>query len=135
MVYVFGAFWLILGLAVFLVAMRSGRRAAPASADGADAGLESRAGQRWLTIGVVLLIAFGLVIPALVLADNASHKTSVAAGLSNGQRLESPPATATSSHVATPSVTPTASASASATASAKPISIPARTANQSICAG
>jgi len=90
MVYVFGAFWLILGLAVFLVAMRSGRRAAPAAADGADAGLESRAGQRWLTIGVVLLIAFGLVIPALVLADNASHKTSVAAGgvhLNAAQRL------------------------------------------------
>ena len=80
MVYLFLAFWLIIGLAVFFVAMRSGRRGVQARAEGAEEGIESRAGQRLLTLGVVIVVAFGLAIPALVLADNGFHKSSVATG-------------------------------------------------------
>lgn len=72
----------------------------------------------------------------------APAASSVAAGLSaDGQRLESPSSTAKSTRTATPSTKPTPSGSApvgptpTASQSAKPISIPARMANQSICAG
>jgi LCP family protein required for cell wall assembly len=72
----------------------------------------------------------------------SGNKTSVAAGLSeDGQRLESPSSTAKSTRTATPSTKPTPSSSAAvgptptASQSAKPISIQARMANQSICAG
>ena len=70
-------------------------------------------------------------------APATAGNTSIAAGLSDGQRLESPSATAKGTHAATAQALPSPSASASGTASAtaKPISIPARTANQSICAG
>ncbi len=66
-------------------------------------------------------------------------KTSVAAGLAtDGQRLESPSSTPTATHVASaprrrhPATKPTPSATAP---TAKPVTIQARTANQSICAG
>lgn len=72
----------------------------------------------------------------------SGKKTSVAAGLSaDGQRLESPSSTAKSTRTATPSTKPTPSGSApvgptpTARQSAKPVSIQARMANQSICAG
>src|SRR5689334_5295562 len=75
-------------------------------------------------------------------AGTAGNQTSVAAGLSaGGQRLDSPSSTAKSTRTATPTATPTASGTAAvgpaptASPSAKPISIQARTANQSICAG
>jgi mono/diheme cytochrome c family protein len=68
-------FWLVLGLGVFFVAMRGGPRGARQALH-----TESRAGQRLVTAGVVLLFAFGLVVPALVLAFNGAHKASVAVG-------------------------------------------------------
>jgi mono/diheme cytochrome c family protein len=68
-------FWALLGAGVFFLAMR---RSAPAR-DGAP-GTRSKAGQRLLTAGIVLLFAFGLVIPALVLAANARNKASVGSG-------------------------------------------------------
>jgi LCP family protein required for cell wall assembly len=73
--------------------------------------------------------------------DTSGKKTSVAAGLSaDGQRLDSPSGTAKSTRTATPPTKPTPSDSAAgptptASPAAKPISIQARTANQSICAG
>jgi len=68
-------FWLLVGLGVFFVAMHRGPRGARRSLY-----TESRAGQAALTLGVVLLFAFGLVVPALVLAFNGDHKASVAVG-------------------------------------------------------
>jgi len=66
-------------------------------------------------------------------------KTSVAAGLSaDGQRLESPSSTAKSTRAAakpTPSDSAPIGPTPTASQSTKPINIPARTANQSICAG
>ena len=71
-------------------------------------------------------------------APARSGTTSIAAGLSaDGHQLESPSSTRTAGPSASPTATPKASATASAkpTPSASPVTIRARTANQSICAG
>lgn len=68
-------FWVILGLTVFFLAMRGRPRGARNSLH-----TESKAGRRLVTAGVVLLFAFGLAVPALVLAFNGHNKASVAVG-------------------------------------------------------
>jgi mono/diheme cytochrome c family protein len=68
-------FWVLVGLAVFFLAMRGGPRGARESLH-----TESKAGQRLVRAGVVLLFAFGLVVPALVLAFNGANKGSVGVG-------------------------------------------------------
>jgi mono/diheme cytochrome c family protein len=75
MVIVLVLVWALLGLGVFFVAMRGGPRGARRSLH-----TESRIGQRLITLGVVILFAFGLAVPAIVLAFNGAHKASVAAG-------------------------------------------------------
>jgi len=67
--------WVVLGLAVFFVAMRGGPKGARESLH-----TESKGGQRAVMLAVIVLFAFGLVVPALVLASNGAHKASVAAG-------------------------------------------------------
>ncbi len=69
------AFWILLGLGSFFIAMHRGPRGARESLY-----TESKIGQRAVTFGIVLLFAFGLVVPALVLAFNGEHKASVAVG-------------------------------------------------------
>ena len=75
MVIAFILFWVLLGLGVFFVAMRGGPRGARESLH-----TDSKIGQRMVTVGIVLLFAFGLLVPALVLAFNGEHKASVAVG-------------------------------------------------------
>jgi len=75
MLIVFILFWIVLGIVVLFLAMRR-----PRGERGADAGIESGIGQRLLTLGVVVLFAFGLAVPGFVLADNGDHKASVAVG-------------------------------------------------------
>ncbi|MFI4993554.1 MAG: c-type cytochrome [Solirubrobacterales bacterium] len=75
MVIGFVLFWVVLGLGVFFVAMRGGPRAARESLH-----TDSKLGQRAVTLGIVLLFAAGLAVPALVLAFNGEHKASVATG-------------------------------------------------------
>jgi mono/diheme cytochrome c family protein len=75
MLIIFIIFWVLLGLGVFFVAMRGGPRGARESLH-----TESRAGQRLITLGIVILFAFGLVVPAIVLAQNGEHRASVAVG-------------------------------------------------------
>jgi mono/diheme cytochrome c family protein len=75
MVLGFLLFWIVLGLGVFFVAMRGGPRGARESLH-----TDAKLGQRAVTLGIVLLVAFGLVVPALVLAFNGEHKASVAVG-------------------------------------------------------
>src|ERR1700731_2706229 len=75
MIIGFIIFLLLLGLGTFFVAMRGGPRGARRSLH-----TESRAGQRLGLLVVVVLVVFGLAVPALVLAFNAHHKTSVAVG-------------------------------------------------------
>jgi mono/diheme cytochrome c family protein len=75
MIYAVAAVWLLIGLGVFFVAMRGGPRGARESLY-----TESSMGRRAVTLGIVLLFAFGLVVPALVLAFNGAHKASVAVG-------------------------------------------------------
>ena len=77
MVIIFLGIWILLGLAVFFAAMRRGGDGGPGGAARAGA---SRAGQRLLSLGIVVVVAFGLAVPALVLAFNGAHKSSVAVG-------------------------------------------------------
>jgi cytochrome c551 len=63
----------LLGLGVFAVAMYRTRPA------GSRAGT-SKLGRTAVIGGVVLLFAFGITVPALVLAFNGEHKASVAVG-------------------------------------------------------
>src|SRR5277367_5567786 len=75
MVIGFLLFWIVLGLAVFFVAMRGGPRGARESLHA-----DSKLGQRAVVLGVVLLVAFGLVVPTLVLVFNRQDKASAAVG-------------------------------------------------------
>jgi mono/diheme cytochrome c family protein len=75
MIIAFIILWVLLGLGTFFVAMRGGPRGARQSLH-----TDSPAGQRLVTLGLLLLIAFGLAVPAFVLAFNAEHKASVAVG-------------------------------------------------------
>jgi mono/diheme cytochrome c family protein len=75
MIYAFVAFWALLGLTVFFVAMRGGPRGARESLH-----TKSKVGQRIVWGVVALAFAAGLAIPTLVLAFNGSNKDSVAAG-------------------------------------------------------
>jgi mono/diheme cytochrome c family protein len=75
MIYLVVLLWLAVGLGVFFVAMRGGPRGARATLH-----TESKTGQRLITLAVVVLFAFGLAVPALVLAFNADHKAGVAVG-------------------------------------------------------
>ena len=80
MVIAFVLFWALLGLGVFFVAMRGGPGGARRRSETGQLRTESKAGQRLVTLGIVLLFAFGLLIPALVLAFNGEHKAGVAVG-------------------------------------------------------
>ena len=75
MVIVFIVLWLLLALGVFFAAMRGGPRGARAALH-----TENRVGQRLVTLGIVVLVAFGLAVPAIVLAFNGEHKSAVAVG-------------------------------------------------------
>ncbi|HEX8714383.1 MAG TPA: c-type cytochrome [Solirubrobacteraceae bacterium] len=75
MVIVIVLAWVLIGLATFFIAMRGGPRGARQALH-----TESRASRRFVTLGVVVLFAFGLAVPAIVLAFNGEHKASVAVG-------------------------------------------------------
>jgi mono/diheme cytochrome c family protein len=75
MVIVIVLAWVLLGLGTFFIAMRGGPRGARQALH-----TESRASRRLVTLGVVVLFAFGLAVPAIVLAFNGDHKASVAVG-------------------------------------------------------
>ena len=68
-------FWALLGVGVFFVAIHRGPRGARQSLY-----TEAKLGQRFVTVGIVILFAFGLAVPALVLAFNGNDKASSAVG-------------------------------------------------------
>jgi mono/diheme cytochrome c family protein len=68
-------FWVLVGLGVFFVAMGGGPAGARQSLY-----TERKLGQRAVMLVVVLLFAFGLSVPAVVLALNGAHKAGVARG-------------------------------------------------------
>jgi mono/diheme cytochrome c family protein len=72
--------WALLGLGVFFVAMRGGRSRSAHAGAREQLHTESSASRRAVTLAVVVLFAFGLAVPAIVLAFNGDHKASVAAG-------------------------------------------------------
>jgi len=73
MVIGFVIFWVVVGLAVVLIALRGGSH-------GHQTPGESRAFQRLTLVGVTLLFAFGIAVPTLVLANNGAHKGADAPG-------------------------------------------------------
>jgi mono/diheme cytochrome c family protein len=75
MVIGFVIFWVVLGLGAFFVAMRGGPRGARQALH-----TESNASRRAVTLGVILVFAFGLAIPALVLAFNGANREGIAVG-------------------------------------------------------
>jgi mono/diheme cytochrome c family protein len=75
MVIAFVLFWVLVGLIVFFTAVRGGPRGARASLH-----TESPASRRLVGLGVIVLIAFGLSVPAIVIAFNKDHKASVGVG-------------------------------------------------------
>ena len=75
MIIVIVLLWALLGLGVFFIAMRGGPRGARQALH-----TDSPIGQRLVMGGVIVLIAFGLAVPALVLAFNGEHKAGVAVG-------------------------------------------------------
>jgi hypothetical protein len=75
MLYAVIAFWVVVGLSVFFVAMRGGPRGARESLH-----TGSRV-SHWLVIFVVVLaFAFGLIVPMLVLTANGDDKASAGIG-------------------------------------------------------
>jgi mono/diheme cytochrome c family protein len=75
MVIVFVLFWVLVGLGVFFIAIRGGAKGARAALH-----TESTISRRLVTITVVILFAFGISVPAIVLAFNGTHKASVGIG-------------------------------------------------------
>jgi mono/diheme cytochrome c family protein len=75
LIYAVAAIWLLIGLAVFFIAIRGGPKGARETLY-----TEGTTGRRAVTLGIVLVFAFGLVVPALVLAFNGANKASVAVG-------------------------------------------------------
>jgi mono/diheme cytochrome c family protein len=67
---------LALGVGVFLLAMRR-----PRPEPGGQHPPESKAANRALTAALVVICAFGLAVPALVLAFNGSHRASADLGV------------------------------------------------------
>jgi len=75
MVIILIALWLLVGLGVFFVAIHRGARGARQSLY-----TDTKIGRRSITLGIAVVFAFGLAVPALVLAFNRDHKASVAVG-------------------------------------------------------
>jgi hypothetical protein len=72
MLLAFIIFWIVVALLVLGVALRPQR--------GGDT-TQSRLGQRAVTVTIIVVFAFGISVPALVLADNGEHKASVDVGV------------------------------------------------------
>lgn len=67
--------WVLLGLSVFFIGMRGGPAGARQTLH-----TESKRGQRIVTVGVIVLVLFGLAVPAFVLAFNGKDKASAGVG-------------------------------------------------------
>jgi mono/diheme cytochrome c family protein len=77
MIYLIAGFWTLVGIGVFLLAMRGPRGGRVRTAEPLA---ETRGGRRGLAAGIALLFAAGLVVPTLVLAFNGENKSGQAVG-------------------------------------------------------
>jgi len=71
----FVIFWAVLGLAVFLVALRGGPRGARGALH-----IESRNARRLVLAAFVGITTLGIAVPALVLARNGDHHAGISLG-------------------------------------------------------
>jgi mono/diheme cytochrome c family protein len=69
--------WAVITVAVFVFAMRAGPLGHRESLPSDQSGLSQRA----ITLGIVVVFAFGLAVPAIVLAFNGEHKASEDVGV------------------------------------------------------
>jgi mono/diheme cytochrome c family protein len=76
MIYAVIAFWVLVGLGVFFVAMRRGGSGGQGDAQNT----ESKTGARVVYLIVALAFVFGLVVPVLVLTNNGNNKAAEAVG-------------------------------------------------------
>jgi mono/diheme cytochrome c family protein len=74
MLLAFVIFCGVVGLIVFLYALRRG------SHNAAEEGTRSGVNQRLIAFGISLMFVFGLVVPAIVLVFNGTHKAGAAIG-------------------------------------------------------
>jgi cytochrome c553 len=71
MIYAAAAFWIVLAITVFLVAMRGGPAGVRASLK-----QESRAAARLRSIGIALVFAVCIAVPLLIIVHNNADKAS-----------------------------------------------------------
>lgn len=71
----FVIFWVVVGLAVFLVALRGGPRGARGALH-----TESRSARRLVLATVLGIMTLGIIVPGLVLARNGGHHAAISPG-------------------------------------------------------
>jgi mono/diheme cytochrome c family protein len=69
--------WAVIAVAVFLIALRAGPRGHRASPPSDRSGVSQRA----ITLTIVMVFAFGLAVPTIVLALNGKDKASADVGV------------------------------------------------------
>lgn len=77
-VWILVAFWVVVGLSVFFAAFRG--RSTPSRAGGSGGSGGSGSSPATVAISVIVILAFGIALPAVVLARGGAHKTKQAPG-------------------------------------------------------
>ena len=79
-VWILVAFWVVVGLGVFFAAFRGRSTPSRPRAGGAGSGGDGGSNSAVIATCVVVILAFGIALPAVVLARGGAHKTKQAPG-------------------------------------------------------
>ena len=77
-VWILVAFWVVVGLGVFFAAFRG--RSTPSRSGAGGAGADGGSNPAVVAACIVVILAFGIALPAVVLARGGAHKTKQAPG-------------------------------------------------------